>query len=156
MAEGQKGIALVILGIVAVIAIVGLVLLFVQGKNATGEGVYGGALKQVPYPYWSGRGVPRNVPEFQNPNYIPGRTPYQDMQTHWNFWSDTNNRNPIGDIPSAIRKCESGGFLVSYDADQAGYYASIGYDVVQGGEKPGMCVFPPDTMVGGIAGRTGP
>src|SRR3990172_5667778 len=115
MAEGQKGIALVILGIVAVIAIVGLVLLFVQGKNATGEGVYGGALKQVPYPYWSGRGVPRNVPEFQNPNYVAGRSPYVDMQTHWNFWSDTNNRNPIGDIPSALRKPGSNCFLAPYD-----------------------------------------
>ncbi len=153
MAEGQKGIALVILGIVAVIAIVGLVLLFVQGKSATGEGVYGGALKQVPYPYWSGRGVPRNVPEFQNPNYVPGQTQYQDMHTNWNYYGDPK-RNPVTDIPSAMRKCESGGFLVPYDEDQAGYYASLGYAVVQGGEKPGMCVFPQTPMVGGIAGQT--
>jgi hypothetical protein len=154
MAGEHKGIALVILGIVAVIAIVGLVLLFTQTKGPTGEGVYGGALKKVAYPYWTGRGVPRNVPEIQNPNYVPGRTPYQDMQTHWNYWSDTNNRNPIGDVPSAMRKCETGGFLVPYDADQAGYYASLGYTVVQGGEKPGMCVYPQHTMIGGVAGFT--
>jgi hypothetical protein len=39
MAEEGKGIALAILGIVAVIAVVGLVLLF---KGAIGQGVYGG------------------------------------------------------------------------------------------------------------------
>lgn len=150
MANEHKGIALVILGIVAVIAIVGLVLMFVQGKSATGEGVYGGALKQVPYPYWTGRGVPRNVPEFQNPNYVPGQTSYQDMHTSWNYYGDPK-RNPVSDIPSAMRKCESGGFLVPYN-DQAGYYASIGYDVVQAGDKPGMCVYPQGTMIGGIAG----
>ncbi len=152
MANEHKGVALVILGIVAVIAIVGLVLLF-TGKTATGNGVYGGALKQISYPYWTGRGVPRNVPEFQNPNYVPGQTQYQDMHTSWNYYGDPK-RNPVSDIPSAMRKCETGGFLVAYDEEQAGYYASLGYDVVQGGDKPGMCVYPQHTMVGGIAGSS--
>jgi hypothetical protein len=39
----EKGIAYAILGIVAVIAVVGLVLLF---KGATGQGVYGGEMRQ--------------------------------------------------------------------------------------------------------------
>lgn len=44
MAEESKGIALAILGIVAVIAIIGLVLMFSKMKAATGD-VYGGGLK---------------------------------------------------------------------------------------------------------------
>ena len=43
MAEEGKGVALAILGIVAVIAVVGLVLLF---TNATGKGIYGGQMRQ--------------------------------------------------------------------------------------------------------------
>ncbi|MEM4247096.1 MAG: hypothetical protein QXR48_03870 [Candidatus Woesearchaeota archaeon] len=39
----EKGIAMAILGIVAVIAVVGLVLLF---KSATGMGLYGGEMRQ--------------------------------------------------------------------------------------------------------------
>ena len=52
-----KGIALVILGIVAIIAIVGLVLLFTGAKKATGEFAvpsvkeYGGAIRGVYDPY---------------------------------------------------------------------------------------------------------
>lgn len=56
--ESGRAIALVILGIVAVIAIVGLVLLFTGAKNeATGEfavpapKTYGGAIKHVQFPY---------------------------------------------------------------------------------------------------------
>ncbi len=43
MAEEGKGVALAILGIVAVIAVVGLVLLF---TGASGQGVYGGQMRQ--------------------------------------------------------------------------------------------------------------
>lgn len=55
--QNSKGIALVILGIVAIIAIVGLVLLFTGAKKSTGEFVvpvakeYGGAIKGVASPY---------------------------------------------------------------------------------------------------------
>jgi hypothetical protein len=45
MAEEGKGVAMAILGIVAVIAVVGLVLLF---TGATGKGLYGGELTRVP------------------------------------------------------------------------------------------------------------
>lgn len=62
--ESGKGIALVILGIVAIIAVVGLVLLFTGARKAVGEfavpGVkeYGGAIKGIYDPYsraFSGR-----------------------------------------------------------------------------------------------------
>ncbi|MBW2969305.1 hypothetical protein KY314_04295 [Candidatus Woesearchaeota archaeon] len=63
MAEESKGIALAILGVVAVIAIVGLVLLFAGAKN-TGDvalpqfnKVYGGATKGVALPYGEGRAI---------------------------------------------------------------------------------------------------
>ena len=56
--QNSKGIALVILGIVAIIAIVGLVLLFTgAGKAATGEFYvpvakeYGGAIRGLADPY---------------------------------------------------------------------------------------------------------
>ena len=150
MADEHKGIALVILGIVAVIAVVGLVLLFVQSKDATGQGVYGGALKQVQYPYWTGRGVPRNVPE---QDYLFPTTAGRDMQTSWNYWDDSNNRNPMGDVPSALTGCV-GGFLVPYNQEYLGYYVSLGYTVVNPGEgKPGMCVYPNRAMVGGVVGQ---
>jgi hypothetical protein len=143
MADEHKGIALVILGIVAVIAVVGLVLLFVQGKSATGEGVYGGALKKVAYPYWTGRGVPRNTPGVEYP-LSAGR----DMQTNWNWFDDSNNRNPVGDVPSALTGCETGGWLESYN--NAPYYQSLGYTVVKSRDKPGVCIYPNTPMVGGV------
>lgn len=60
--ENGRGVALAILGIVAVIAIVGLVLLFSGAKKtaqvATGlDKEYGGSLKDVEYPYLEGRSV---------------------------------------------------------------------------------------------------
>lgn len=102
---------MVILGIVAVIAIVGLVLLFVQHKSVTGQGIYGGAIKGDPFPYWTERGVPQNRagPDYQ----YAGRTDQKDLTTHWNF-EGSPKRNPAGtitgggDIPSIIRKCGSG------------------------------------------------
>ena len=56
--EQRKTIALAILGVVAVIAIVGLVLLFTVSQ--TGAGVYGGALKGRLFPY-SRIQLPRHV-----------------------------------------------------------------------------------------------
>ena len=152
MADEQKNVALVLLGIVAVIAVVGLVLLFVQDRAATGEGIYGGAIKQVEYPYWTNRGTPRNIPGVLSESAW-ATTASKDLTTHWNYQGDPK-RNPIGDVPSALTKCGSNGFLEPYNPDRAGYYASIGYQVVDtDGSKAGMCVFPQRDMVGGIAGR---
>ena|GEM_PF-3824465 len=80
--ESGKGIALVILGIVAIIAVVGLVLLFTGARKAVGEfavpGVkeYGGAIKGIYDPYaraFSGRAYEATdsgvVDEFAAQNY---------------------------------------------------------------------------------------
>src|SRR5574342_194589 len=159
MADEHKGIALVILGIVAVLAIVGLVLLFTQSKSATGEGIYGGAIKGIEYPNWVGRGVPRNIPgAIPGDSWMPGTTESNDLQTHWN-WEGNPKRAPpgggIGDIPAPLIKCGQGCFLTSIDPQEAGYYASIGYEIVNTlGSKAGVCVCPGEPMVGGIAGYT--
>lgn len=160
MADEHKGIALVILGIVAVLAIVGLVLLFTQSKSATGEGIYGGAIKGIEYPYWTGRGVPRNIPgEIPGQSWAPGSTTSADMHTNWN-WMGNPKRTPptggeAGNIPSPMIKCGQGCFLSSIQPEEAGYYASIGYPVINTlGSKAGVCVCPNQPMVGGIAGYT--
>src|SRR5574341_1000895 len=133
MADEHKGIALVILGIVAILAVVGLVLLFTQNKSATGQGIYGGAIKGVEYPYWVGRGVPRNLapqgPGQENPAWIPGTTYGNDMHTNWN-WEGAPKRSPIVDIPSPMIKCGQNCFLTSIQPEEAGYYAAIGYKVI--------------------------
>ncbi|MEM3154993.1 MAG: hypothetical protein QW165_05540 [Candidatus Woesearchaeota archaeon] len=160
MAEEHKGIALVILGIVAVLAIVGLVLLFTQRNVATGKGIYGGAIKGVEYPNWVGRGVPRNIPgEIPGSAWMPGTTISKDLTTHWN-WEGNPKRAPpgggIGDIPSPVIKCGQGCFLVSIDPEEAGYYASLGYPIINTlNSKAGLCVCPNRPMVGGIAGQSG-
>lgn len=153
MADEQKGIAMVILGIVAVIAVVGLVLLFTQ-STATGQGIYGGAIKQIEYPDWVGRGVPRGGISDSSSTYIPGTTASNVQNTHWNWLGDPK-RNPIGDVPSPMIKCGQGCFLTSIQPEEAGYYASIGYNVINTlGPKAGVCVCPGEPMVGGIAGYT--
>lgn len=87
--QNSKGIALVILGIVAIIAIVGLVLLFTGAKKSTGEFVvpvakeYGGAIKGVSYPYdrafvgrsfeWDASGINEELSgRGENPGYTSG------------------------------------------------------------------------------------
>ena len=87
--QNSKGIALVILGIVAIIAIVGLVLLFTGAKKSTGEFVvpvakeYGGAIKGVASPYdrafvgrsyeWDASGITEELSgRGENPGYRSG------------------------------------------------------------------------------------
>lgn len=148
----HKGIALVILGIVAIIAIVGLVLLFTGANKATGQGMYGGEIKGLQFPNWYGRGVPRAGISDSSTTYDAGATTSDDMSSNWNFYGNPD-RNPIGDVPSPMVKCGQGGFLVSVNQDEAGYYETIGYDVVAvDGSKAGVCVYPNEPMVGGIAG----
>lgn len=157
MANEQKTIAMVILGIVAVIAVVGLVLMFVRGQNATGEGIYGGAIKEIDYPYWVDRGVPRNMPDEGMPGQLWDEQASKQMTSNWNYYGSPK-RNPDSNVPSAMTKCGNGGFLIPYSAsgaDLANYYRTRGYTVVDtGGSKPGLCVYPSTaTLVGGIAGQ---
>jgi hypothetical protein len=86
--ESGRAIALVILGIVAVIAIVGLVLLFTGAKKtATGEfyvpeaKVYGGAIRDVQFPYsraFAGKAV--EYPSGATGEYGSGAYPLGDSQ----------------------------------------------------------------------------
>ena len=83
MAEEGKGVALAILGIVAVIAVVGLVLLF---SNATGKGVYGGEM----YQSWDN--------PLRQPGESPGRytspVPSSDGGTYYRYrkgWPGLSN-----------------------------------------------------------------
>ncbi len=152
MADEHKGIALVILGIVAVIAIVGLVLMFVGGKSATGEGIYGGAIKQVQYPNWIARGVPRNMPGYiPGEGWDPGATSSDDMHTSWNYYGSPK-RDPKSDVPSALTSCGVEGMLIPYSDELPSYYRQRGYTIVDtGGQQAGLCVYPNTEMVGGIA-----
>jgi len=157
MEDEHRSIAVVILGIIAVIAAVGLVLMYVQGESSTGEGVYGGAIKGVEFPYWVGRGVPRNIPgEIPGPGWSAGQTSSDDLTTHWNYQGDPK-RNPVGDVPSAMMSCGRGGMLVPYvqaGVDSKQYYEYRGFTVVDtGNSRAGLCVYPNQAMVGGIAGQ---
>lgn len=149
MADDHKGIALVILGIVAIIAVVGLVLLFVRAKGTTGEGIYGGAMKQIAYPNWVGRGVPANRP---GEEYLWATTASKDLSTNWNYYGKPD-RDPVQDVPAAMRKCGNGGMLIGYEEDLPARYLGKGYVVVETGDKAGLCVYPRTDMVGGVAGQ---
>jgi hypothetical protein len=150
MAKEHKGIAMVILGVIAIVAIVGLILLFVNGKNATGQGIYGGAIKQVSYPYWEGRGTPRNLEGAQP--YWPTQAS-KDMTTNWNFIG-APKRNPQSDIPAPLRKCGTGCFLVPVNEGLPETYMARGYSATPMVNQAGVCICPPHTMIGGIAGST--
>ncbi len=145
MADEHKGISLVILGVVAIIAIVGLVLMFVRNNAVTGEGVYGGAIKQVAYPDWVGRGTPANRP---GEEALWPSTASKDVSTHWNYYGSAK-RDPLTDVPSALTKWGGNGFLVSYDNVFA--YDTRGYVTIETEDKAGVCVYPQEDMVGGIA-----
>ena len=148
MADEHKGISLVILGIVAVIAVVGLVLLFTKAQSPTCEGIYCGAMKQISFPYWVGRGVPANRP---GDEALWPTTASKDLTTHWNYFGDPK-RDPGTDVPSPMVKCGNGGFRVPYSDGLPEYYRGEGYMVVETGDKAGLCVYPRTAMVGGIAG----
>ncbi len=149
MADDHKGIALVILGIVAIIAVVGLVLLFVGTKGATGEGIYGGAMKKIAYPNWVGRGVPANRPGEED---LWPTTASKDLSTNWNYYGKPD-KDPVQDVPSAMRKCGTGGMLIGYAENLPGYYRGKGYMVIETGDKAGLCIYPQTNMVGGVAGQ---
>lgn len=95
--ETHKNVSLVLLGIVAVTAIVGLVLLFVQ-TGPTGQGVYGGATKGIEYPNWEGRSGASSA--WGDDTYRGGRDP--DL-----VWSTRSS-------------CGAGEFRVTQD--KAAYY----------------------------------
>lgn len=165
MAEHHKGIAMIILGIVAIIAVVGLVLLFTTGNASTGSyiaagpKVYGGDARadRNEFPYWAdGIGTARNIPGDMK-GFLEDEQNW-NVKASWNYYGNPTG-NPIGDIPSPMVKCGVNGFRVPLNEDQAGWYRSLGYQVIDPGDgKPGMCVYLAEdqrSMMGGIAGYTG-
>ena len=133
----EKNMALVILGIIAVIAMVGLVMLFAEGKKATGEGIYGGAIKGVAYPNWEYRGAPQGQGGLSFPE---GKTA---------TIGENPNRDPSSDVPSALTGCGANSILV--DVNSVAYYEGIGgytcFDARP--DKPGYCCYPNEALVGG-------
>ncbi len=97
----ERGIAMAILGIVAVIAVVGLVLLF---TGATGEGIYGGPLTRTPGVdlYEKGESVPRYTSPVPT---TEGGTYYQYRQGQYGL-----ERDP----------CPNNQYFVAQTANQAG------------------------------------
>jgi len=131
----EKNLSLVILGIVAVIAVIALVLLFTQFTGTTGQGIYGGAMKGDPYPYWSQRGVPLGGIE---PKYLE---PTMLRQATAGGWGYDQKRSPVTDIPSVIRKCGTGGFLA--DWQEKGFYEATGFKCIEAfPNKAGYCCYP--------------
>jgi len=147
--ESGKGIALVILGIVAIIAIVGLVLLFTGMKKATGEFAvpaakeYGGAIRGVYTPYdraFTGRAL--DYPSGMEGNYggqgaipnkvaweVTGEDPYK--KTVQSYGRQTFNRQ-YEEIPSIIA-CQwldfltgDRGYETPADANEATAYMAQG------------------------------
>ena len=110
--ESGRGVALAILGIVAVIAIVGLVLLFSGAKKtaqvATGlDKVYGGALKGVEYPYLESRTVRGGVAA------TPEGVPVSDEQKAYSEGVPYRTFSRVVDqIPTPQTTCGEGFFEV--------------------------------------------
>ncbi len=110
--ESGRGVALAILGIVAVIAIVGLVLLFTGAKKTgqvvlVGDKVYGGALKDVEYPYLEGRPA-KGVP------VTPEGIEVADEQTAYAEGVPYRTYGRVPDqIPTVQTTCGEGSFEVS-------------------------------------------
>lgn len=128
MAESKhhKGTPLVLLGIVAITAIVGLVLMFVS-TGPTGKGVYGGAIKGI-----------------DNPNF-EGRT----GMTNWNHLGYTGSKDPAR-VDSQQTSCGKGAFQVSEQLAQSYSDKPAEFDVYQKDDGAGRlywCVQPLGAMV---------
>ena len=131
MAEEGKGIALTILGIVAVIAIVGLVLLFTGagtgGYVAPGVKVYGGAIKDEPYPYLVQRkvagayGDQYSAQYTQIPDIPQSRSQYKIPTERLGCPSDKPYRVSASDVDIVPRECTTSEELAGwYCCNEAG------------------------------------
>lgn len=137
----KEKVALVLLGVIGVLAVVGLVLMFAQQNYGAGLGVYSNPAKyNDPYPNWNKRGPPLNV-EYPTPQQ--GWDVFKQQTTDWNNYG-VAKRDPgqgyATDVPSAATGCGRGGELVS--VQQKGYLEMAGYrceDTV--GMKAGWCCY---------------
>ncbi|PIN74620.1 hypothetical protein COV18_07045 [Candidatus Woesearchaeota archaeon CG10_big_fil_rev_8_21_14_0_10_37_12] len=161
----HRGIALVLLGMVAVVAVVGFVLMFAQGESSAGLGVYGGPAQRLaeglpmnnPTPYYNSA-VPqaRDTPEgFSWDEYLAQGGSWDSITqspTHWNY--DGTPKGSLGDIPSyvALNCGPNGVYYSSNRIGEAELERSRGNTVVQNDDGT-FCVYAPSARVGGIAGR---
>ena len=110
--ESGKGVALAILGIVAVIAIVGLILLFSGAKKTgqvvlAGDKLYGGSVSDAEYPYLENRPV-KGVP------VTPEGIQVADEETAYAEAVPYRTYSRVPDkIPSGQTTCGEGRFEVS-------------------------------------------
>ncbi len=149
MAEESKSIALVILGIVAVIAIVGLVLLFTGArKGATGEyffGVkeYGGALKGSVDPYaraFAGKAGEMEYGEPWQNKYMAETKVGAAIQTYGDYQGPTkvgqafSYGRTFAQTPSALTSCYGLGQVLSRDANAQ--MAALGHFIMNERNTP--------------------
>ncbi|MBW3018577.1 hypothetical protein KY329_00120 [Candidatus Woesearchaeota archaeon] len=111
-------IPMVLFGIIAVVAVVGMVLMFTQERNTEGMMAVGPFSNQPgwytnydqsQYPYWS-TVQPVNIPagsiEGSPSSKVPGEWyPTVSQQRLINYVPGTEKRNPEGNIPSALSSC---------------------------------------------------
>lgn len=133
----KEKLALVLLGVVGVIAVVGLVLMYTQSA-ATGLGVYSNPAKyNYEYPNWVKRGPPTNYPPTE------GWDTLKQPTTDWNGYG-VAKRDPgqgyATDVPSAATGCGRNGELVS--VQKVGYYEARGYTCLDNVDmKAGWCCY---------------
>jgi len=140
MAEEGKGVALAILGIVAVIAVVGLVLLLSSAKTGnvvraasngvTSQKIYGGALDNEELPYTINRPV-KGVYFTPDPNYV----------------SITAIKRGVDKIPSRLTAC--GEYLYEADYNEAVSAIEQGGDCTWNSGLNRYCCVDSDGLING-------
>ncbi|RLE47430.1 hypothetical protein DRJ25_02405 [Candidatus Woesearchaeota archaeon] len=148
--EEDHTISMIILGVVAVISIVGLVLLF-SAAQSSGLGIYGGAIKGLgSFTHQEVRGVPATIcPEgtsechtvYQNTALRRG---IQDVDyNHLPSWQAYRYDTEVGWNSGYLRKCGDDAIKVTYP--MAGYYQNSRPNLNCEGEirkdKSGLCCF---------------
>lgn len=103
MTEG-KGVALAILGIVSVIAIVGLVLLF---TGATGQGIYSGTLRQMQG--WPGYEKGEEPLRYTSPVPPAGGGTFYSHRKSWERGLYDKDVCPYNDYPTVKDPARVGG-----------------------------------------------
>ncbi len=104
MADENKGIAMAILGIVAVIAVAGVIIMFngaTANVVASGQKIYGGALKGEEFPYLTDRTTGGFPPAVYYPAGVYTEDPGLQLQEDAGFYGETiagerltSNRQP--------------------------------------------------------------
>lgn len=140
----HKKVALVLLGVIGVIAIGGLVLMYSQSMS-TGLGVYSNPAKyNYAFPNWIDRGVPLNIPPTQYWDQAKQPT------TDWNNYG-VAKRYPgdayRSDIPAVYTS--GGRNTIKVPVQLVNYYMAKGWNCIdQTAQKAGyICTMPSEGML---------